>query len=157
MRNTILSRLLLGCALAAILALGAMAMRAALPTPETPADAATLSAVTEAPVAGAAARPVLEVEASDPVMSPEPSPAVSQVQTAREEKPTRATSAKSRSACTGHGPASNDGDPEIVSRPIVAVDVDEAPERASSARSSRADRRVSSGPMRMLGGGESTW
>ena len=162
MRKPFLSRLALGAALVATIALGAVAMRAAVPSPETPA----ITAARPAPASDADL--VLKVERSDPApVAPAYGPSSQPVEPAvasPEAEAAPASNAGSVSVgCAGEGHASASCPYSLgaggvaTSRPTVAADGDHAPARTSDARATRAERRVSSGPMRMPGGGESTW
>lgn len=153
MRDPIDSRLMLGGALVAFVALGAVAMRAALPEPPTPATATT-------PPAAMSSRPAFEPEPSDPVMTPDPWVVVAEPLPATDaHAPAPATTkTRDKSACdVDYMAGCPDEMPKIASRPMVASDGDGLGARTMASRTSRPERRVSSGPMRMLGGGESTW
>jgi hypothetical protein len=161
MRKPFLSRLTLGAALVATIALGALAMRAALPAPETPA-------ITAARPAASGADLVLKVERSDsapvaPAYGPSTQPDEPAVASPDAEATPASNTGSASAGCAGEGHASascpyaRDAGVVTASHPTVAADGDHAPARTSDARASRAERRVSSGPMRMLGGGESTW
>jgi hypothetical protein len=159
MRKPFLSRLLLGGALVATIAFGALAMRATLPAPEIAAVSAAR------PATASDADPVLRIEQSDstpetPVSGASTLPA--DVAVPKAHAPSTSTTGGASTDCAGkvHDAAScpNAGDAvETMSRPTIAIDGVHAPAQTSSARASRGERRVSSGPMRMLGGGESTW
>lgn len=163
MRNPFLTRLMLGTAVAAAIALGALAIGAALPTPrENPAH----SAAQRAPASEI--EQALTIEVSDPAPSQasavpagptgpavaRPVPEITPSATSDDMKSTCAGERHQASSC----PGAQDAGLVALSRPTVAVDGDLESARTPSGRSSRAaERRVSSGPMRMLGGGESTW
>jgi hypothetical protein len=155
MRNPILSRLLLGSALAAALTLGVLAMRAALPTSEA-------HATTPHPAAPRAAPNTMRIEVTTP--APVADATIGPVAPAEDPPPAEAAPAAKAKACAGDDVASGpesaptgDAHETAASRPTVVVDADRASTSSTRARGSHRDRPVSSGPMRMLGGGESTW
>lgn len=168
MKAPILSRLLVGSALALMVALGALAMRVALPDHDT--------AVVPEP----AAAPPSSVWKPDLAPDADPAPAVaapSKTETARAPatRPTApANPAATHSAATlagkDHGSCAGDdagacpssereSSSGTSSRPSIARDSEFAasPRGASSRGGHAGDRHVSSGPMRMLGGAETTW
>ena len=153
MREPIDSRLMLGGALVAFVALGAVAMRAALPEPPQ----ATTRATT--PPAVTSSRQAFEPEPSDPVMTPDPWVVVAEPipRTDANVPAPVTTRTRDQSACDGDYLATcPDELPKLASRPMVGSDA--APlARTTTSRTSRPERRVSTGPMRMLGGGESSW
>ena len=153
MRDPIVTRLMLGGAFVALVAFGAVAMRAALPEPPTPVSATT-------PQASTSSRPAFEPEYSDPVMTPDSWVVTREIPAATETETPAPVTTKTRdeSACEGDYMATcPDETPTIASRPMVASESEGLGARTTTSRTSRLERRVSSGPMRMLGGGESTW
>jgi len=155
MRNPILSRLLVGGALAAALVLGVLAMRAALPTPE-PRAAAPAKVVASAKATKLdVPRPVRVADATIGPVAPAADPAPAEAP-APEAKSTERCSGETAASSCPDASADLDANGTDVSRPTVSVDAD-AHKSGSSAHATRSDRRVSSGSMRMLGGGESTW
>ena len=160
MRTSFLSRLMLGGALVATIALCALAMRAALPIPETRAASAAQAA------AASDAGPILKVERSDtapvaPASGASALPAGPAGITPEAEAMPASNTGGASTDCAGERHQASScpyaGDAGVATRsPAVAIDGDHPPAR-TSARASSAERRVSSGPMRMLGGGESTW